>query len=56
MGGADEPTGVAKDQKHTPKKPYNTDMAIYKQLGPGGWRVSRNTYDSRIVADEVPNE
>ena len=24
----DEQTGVAKDQKHTPKKPYNTDMAI----------------------------
>lgn len=28
MEGADEPTGVAKDQKHNPKKPYKADIAI----------------------------
>lgn len=36
MKGIDRPTGVAKDQKQTPKSPYNTDITIYTMSGSDG--------------------
>jgi hypothetical protein len=57
MKGADEPTGVANDQKHTPKKPYNADMTIWAAAKLGTITVFfGNAYDSGVVADEVPDE
>lgn len=53
----DEPTGVAKDQKQTPKKPYNTDKAICTKSGSRKVRVSLGgTYDPGVVVDKVPDE
>jgi len=48
--------GVAKDQKQTPKKPYNADIAICTTSGSDGPRLVRGAYDPRVVADKVPDE
>jgi hypothetical protein len=42
-----EPTGVAKDQKQTPKKPYNADVATCA-------RVRYEIYTSRWKALTIP--
>ena len=52
----DEQTGVAKDQKHTPKKPYNTDMAICMSSDLGSGILSESTYDPRVVTDKIPDK
>jgi hypothetical protein len=56
MKGADKPTGVANDQKHTPKKPYNADMTIWAAKLGTITVFFGSTYDSGVVADEVPDE
>ena len=53
----DEPTGVANDQKQTPKKPYNTDIPICTELSREDLYVLyENSYDPRVVVDKVPDE